>query len=191
MLLTIEDILKYSGAGDITYNILEILPKHEIHKIDLEVEELLVRMSINKLKPYQPTPIFIENVLIESDKECITDMAKANIKNPYKPEYRSLWQSLYNRATTRLQKEKLEVDKAKQVPINQVVSSLTGQDPLKHRGFICCPMHGEDTPSLKVYENTNSWHCFGCKKGGDQISFVQDVTGMNFVDSTKELLKMY
>ena len=31
---------------------------------------------------------------------------------------------------------------------------------VKH-GFMCCPFHGEKAPSLKVYQKTGGWHCFG------------------------------
>lgn len=40
-------------------------------------------------------------------------------------------------------------------------------------GFACCPFHGEKEPSLKVYDRTNSWVCFGCHKGGDVINFAR------------------
>lgn len=41
-------------------------------------------------------------------------------------------------------------------------------------GFIACPFHGgDDTPSLKIYNGSRGWHCFGCGEGGDVIDFVR------------------
>lgn len=34
----------------------------------------------------------------------------------------------------------------------------------------CCPLHDEDTPSMRFYEETNTFYCFGCRKGGDIIN---------------------
>ncbi|MCI9626505.1 MAG: hypothetical protein HFI90_06955 [Clostridia bacterium] len=39
-------------------------------------------------------------------------------------------------------------------------------------GFICCPLHGERTPSLKPYQDGKKWKCFGCGEGGSVIDFV-------------------
>ena len=34
----------------------------------------------------------------------------------------------------------------------------------------CCPLHDEDTPSFRYYEDTSSFYCFGCQKGGNIIN---------------------
>lgn len=44
----------------------------------------------------------------------------------------------------------------------------------------CCPFHQEKTPSFMVNRPRQSWHCFGCDIGGDVISFVQKMEGMDF-----------
>jgi DNA primase len=50
-----------------------------------------------------------------------------------------------------------------------------------------CPFHGEKTPSFYVNRGRQSWHCFGCDKGGDVISFVMDMEGMGFRDALEHL----
>lgn len=41
-------------------------------------------------------------------------------------------------------------------------------------GFMPCPFHGEKVASLRVYNGTGGWHCFGCGKGGSVIDFVME-----------------
>ena len=40
--------------------------------------------------------------------------------------------------------------------------------------MICCPLHGEKTPSFSIYNEGKNWTCFGeCNTGGDGIKLVQ------------------
>ena len=54
-------------------------------------------------------------------------------------------------------------------------------------GFARCPFHPDGTPSLKIYEKTNSWYCFGCCIGGDLITFVQLMFNYTFSEAVQKL----
>ena len=49
-----------------------------------------------------------------------------------------------------------------------------------------CPFHNEKSPSFMVNEEKQIFHCFGCAKGGDVFSFVQEIESMEF----REVLKI-
>lgn len=44
---------------------------------------------------------------------------------------------------------------------------------INRQGFCCCPFHNENTPSMKFYDNSDGFYCFGCGVGGDVVNFVQ------------------
>lgn len=44
----------------------------------------------------------------------------------------------------------------------------------------CCPFHHERTPSFMISPARQTYHCFGCNKGGDVISFVEEIEGLDF-----------
>ncbi|MDO8495143.1 MAG: CHC2 zinc finger domain-containing protein [bacterium] len=54
-----------------------------------------------------------------------------------------------------------------------------------------CPFHNEKTPSLFLYPDSNTFHCFGCGKHSDVIGLTQQLHGMGFVDAVKYLTPSY
>src|SRR4030067_3251422 len=50
-----------------------------------------------------------------------------------------------------------------------------------------CPFHQERTPSFIVSPELAIWKCFGCGLGGDVISFVEQIEGMEFYEALKYL----
>lgn len=82
-------------------------------------------------------------------------------------------------ADTQLIKEKLD--------LAQLVQEYV---PLKKAGIYYkapCPFHREKTPSFMVNAEKQIWKCFGCGKGGDIFSFVQEMEGLDFVEALKLL----
>ncbi|MBF8807819.1 MAG: DNA primase [Enterococcus lacertideformus] len=43
-----------------------------------------------------------------------------------------------------------------------------------------CPFHEERTPSFSVAEDKQIFHCFGCGKGGNVFTFLQELEGLSF-----------
>ncbi|MBD3422336.1 MAG: DNA primase [Chitinivibrionales bacterium] len=50
-----------------------------------------------------------------------------------------------------------------------------------------CPFHKDTDPSFTVNPERGFFHCFGCGKGGDVFTFVQDIEGMTFPEALQVL----
>ncbi len=73
--------------------------------------------------------------------------------------------------------------------ISDVISSCGVQ--LKRSGSSSfkglCPFHQEKTPSFHVDTARQSFHCFGCGKGGDVFRFFMDKENLDFINAAQIL----
>jgi len=73
---------------------------------------------------------------------------------------------------------------------NDIVDVVGSYLPLKRAGsnFVAlCPFHREKTPSFNVNPRLQIFHCFGCHKGGDVFTFVQQYENIGFIDAVRRL----
>lgn len=73
---------------------------------------------------------------------------------------------------------------------NDIVDIIGGYVPLKRAGAnftALCPFHREKTPSFNVNPQKQIFHCFGCNKGGDVFTFIQEYENIGFMDAVRRL----
>ncbi len=58
---------------------------------------------------------------------------------------------------------------------------------LNRNNMVQCPLHDDETPSFKVFPDSQKFHCFGCGKNGDVISFIQELKGVGFREALRYL----
>ena len=73
---------------------------------------------------------------------------------------------------------------------NDLVSVVSKYVSLKESGntfWGCCPFHHEKTASFAVNSVEQYYHCFGCGKSGDVITFVREMESLDFMEAVKLL----
>ncbi len=83
-------------------------------------------------------------------------------------------------------------DKAKEevrsrIDITSVVSRYVALKPAGQSLKGLCPFHQERTPSFHVNPIHGFFHCFGCGKGGDIFTFIQEIEGVGFPEALSML----
>lgn len=84
---------------------------------------------------------------------------------------------------------KFDINKLNSISILDVVNSL-GIDLNSSKSCNCFKGHDEKSASLKIYDNTDSYYCFGCGIGGKSshaINLIMDYYEVSFIEACKIL----
>ncbi len=73
------------------------------------------------------------------------------------------------------------------LPIEAVVGARVQLQRKGGRLWGLCPFHAEKTPSFSVLPERGIFKCFGCGQGGDAITFVRELDGLEFIEALKLL----
>ena len=73
---------------------------------------------------------------------------------------------------------------------NDIITVIEGYTRLRKTGKNFtgrCPIHNDKHPSMTVYPDQQSFHCYSCGKGGDIFSFVMAAENVDFRQTSKRL----
>jgi DNA primase (bacterial type) len=75
-----------------------------------------------------------------------------------------------------------------------IVEYIGRTEELHRKGknyFCCCPFHkGDDTPSLCIYPESNSWYCFGCGAKKSIYDWIMKYNNISFREAIEEVAAM-
>jgi DNA primase len=80
------------------------------------------------------------------------------------------------------------------VAASDMVEVVSGRTSLRKAGARYsgrCPFHEERTPSFSVNPADKLYHCFGCGKGGDVITFVRETENLDFAEAVEWLAERF
>jgi len=89
-------------------------------------------------------------------------------------------------STSLIERERIERIKNSN-PIAQVIGRYIELRPSGTNLIALCPFHEEEVPSFTVYPTSGTFHCYGCGKHGDVISFVRAIEKLNFPQALEVL----
>ncbi|CAN5872378.1 DNA primase [soil metagenome] len=86
--------------------------------------------------------------------------------------------------------ERADIDRIREsLDLVDLISEVTKVKRSGRTFMAVCPFHEEKTPSMSVDRARGLYHCFGCGKGGDLFSFIQETQGLNFRESLEVLAR--
>lgn len=86
--------------------------------------------------------------------------------------------------------DRADIDRIREATdIVELVSEVTKVKRSGRTSMAVCPFHQEKTPSMSLDRGRGLYHCFGCGKGGDVFSFIQETQGLDFGDALELLAR--
>lgn len=73
------------------------------------------------------------------------------------------------------------------VPIVEVVRQYVELRPSGSAFVGLCPFHDDHVPSFTVYPATGTFYCYGCRRHGDVIGFLQEIEHLSFGQALEAL----
>jgi len=81
------------------------------------------------------------------------------------------------------------IQQCRNVPLEDIIEGekqIQGNNRIKMK----CPFHDEKTSSFVIYQETNSAHCFGCKKTiKGAVSYIMETKDMQFLQAVNYLMR--
>jgi len=78
----------------------------------------------------------------------------------------------------------------KSIPITEIIWMYIKLDGNINRN-IHCPLHKDNSPSFKIYKNTNSFYCFWCHKWWNAVNFIAEIENTSTTEAFKKLINLY
>lgn len=73
---------------------------------------------------------------------------------------------------------------------SDIIDIISSYIHLQRKGrdyWACCPFHHEDNPSFQVRQDQQTFFCFGCKKGGNVITFIMEQERLTYPEAIEFL----
>lgn len=83
-----------------------------------------------------------------------------------------------------------DIDRVRQATdLVELVGAVTKVKRSGRSFMAICPFHQEKSPSMSIDPGRGLYHCFGCQKGGDVFTFVEETQGLDFNEAIEELAR--
>jgi len=85
------------------------------------------------------------------------------------------------------------LDLAKQQSISELALKLGEEelDLIRHNHCRMAKHQSDSTPSMKVYTDTNSFYCFGCKSSGSTVDYAMGVKSIGIYEAVQLIERLF